>query len=223
MVTRKKRIKKYKAPPLSDRERILLHIVDGFSSTQLRSNRVDLADSWTSDYYTDPSGYTRVHFAFWDKPKPGDLVLAQTGSLSAWKVGFFHEALPSNYGGAVIREIGTGVLCDYSNESFVPIRGLWPDYLWDGDRYKFKVKVLKACRNIDGYQHIYQKINFEGNTAIVTIRERFGGMRDSVPYEITLKWNKRTSIKSVEEQMTAQGYGTREFGTKVIDNPVALV
>ena len=106
---------------ISDRERILLKIIEGLAYSQ--STAKD-GPRWGRDYFTGHDGHVEVHFAPWEEPKKDDLVLARSGEVGRWKVGFYVEPLPNDYGGALIREIGTDVVCRYSNESFHPIRGL---------------------------------------------------------------------------------------------------
>lgn len=202
-----RRMDEMRSVDLNDRERILMTIIDELAGTQIMTSR-----AWSSDAFKSEitGGGYRAHFAYWDEPKAGDLVLARTGRASRWKVGFYVESRP--HCGAVIREIGTDVLCNYDNESFIPIRGLTESELWEGDRRAFYIKVLKAFRMGDSHMHLYGGLRFDGNTALVTVRERWGGMgEESHPYEIRMSWSKRTAIKTILAALVAGGYGTRSF------------
>jgi hypothetical protein len=196
-------------PPLSDRERILMVIIDQLSTTQTLARPSRMA--WSSDEYKDHSGsYHYVHFAPWKEPSPGDLVLAQSGHVSRWKVGWYVEKQSD---GALIREIGSDKLCNYGNESFRPIVGLENDLrLLEGDRYQFLIKVYKAFARGDEYIYRFGGLRFDANDAVITIREVFGGLgKPSVPFEARIQWAKRTSVAAILKVMREAGYGTRDF------------
>lgn len=195
--------------PLSDRERILMTIISQLATTQtLRGPR----NSWSSEHYRDSDDRHFVHFAAWKTPKAGDLVLAKTGHVSPWKVGFYVEPLPGSFGGAVIREIGSNKLCNYANESFEPIVGLHEIELLEGDRRAFYVKVMKAFRRGDEYLYRFGGLKFTGDEAVIGVREAHGGLRnESVPFEVRIHWNKRMAVSKILEAMRAQGYGTKSF------------
>jgi hypothetical protein len=196
-------------PPLTDRERILMTVIDRLSSTQtLRGPR----SSWSSEYYKDGTDGYYVHFAPWKEPEPGDLVLARTGHVSPWKVGFYVEKRAGGWAGAVIREIGSDLLCNYDNESFVPIIGIDPISLLEGDRRQLYVKILKAFRRGDELCYRFGGLRFEQDSAIVRIREYHGGFgNESIPFEVSFKWSKRMSVASVLKALKDGGYGTKSF------------
>ncbi len=197
---------------LTDRERILMTIIDRLSGTfMLMRGSVSY---FGPEAYTTPSLGTLVHFANYAEPKPGDLVLAKTGHVSEWKIGWYVKKRLGSLGGAVIREIGSERLCNYDNESFVPIYGLDPITLLEGDKRAFYVKVVKAFRRGDEYVYRFGGIRFEGQEACITIREVFGGALaggGSQPFDVRLVWNKRMSVKRILEAMRAGGYGTHKF------------
>ena len=187
---------------LTDRERILLKVIDRLSGTQLLARG--------RNYYPHDFPDGLVHFAYYKDPEPGDLVLAKTGGVGRWKVGFYHQKLDGSR--ALIREIGSDALCDYGNESFLPIVGLSPTDLLEGERYKIYLKVLGAFRKGDEYVYRFGGLDFEGEEIIIWVREVFGGFgKDSKPFSIRMKWNKRTSVKAILEAMRQGGYGTRSF------------
>lgn len=187
---------------ITDRERILLAIIWHLSHTQTTLNR-----SRSSAAFGD-----HVHFAPWDEPRPGDLVLASCGRFHEYTIGYYVEPLPGPFGGAVIREIGTGNLCDYSNESFKPIRNLPPLVLLEGAERAFYNKVLAAFRSGDEYCYRFGGIKFDGSRVEITIREAFGGMGGrSTPFSFCMDWNQRTSVKAILSAMRLAGYGTRSF------------
>lgn len=190
---------------LTDRERILMAIVAGLKSTAILGPRNSFA--WSSEPFGDC-----VHFAPWDKPKAGDLVIGDTGGLGRWKIGFYVEPLEGDYGGAVIREIGSDALCNYSNEKFTPIRNMNPSDIYEGDARLFYHAVLRAFHKGDEYLYRFGGIDFEGETAKVWIREVFGGMgRGSVPFAVEMPWKPVPGYLKILRALRAGGYGTRTF------------
>lgn len=202
-------------PPLSDRERILTRLVTALASSQLL--RRPAAPYYGEGSYDSGTLGTLVHFAYWRAPKPGDLVLAKTGGVSRWSVGYYVESLPSSLGGALIREIGTGRTCRYENEEFVPVVGLSQTDLLEGDQYQFYLKVLRVWRRDDrGYMQPFGGIAFGGDGMVtLTVRARYGGVlygkRGAKPYSITMPWTRHTTQKAIVAALVAGGWGTRQF------------
>jgi hypothetical protein len=188
----------------SDRERILLKILHQMRFTSLLGPKGQV---WSSEPFKE-----YVHFAPWDAPKKGDLVIATSGGSSRWAVGFVHEVHNDNH--LMIREIGTDAVCDYSNESFTPVKNMAYTDLLEGERYKIYQKVLQAFRKGDEYLYCYGGVIVDEDTITVRIRERYGGFGgDSNPFSITIPWNKRTSVKTILMKMREGGYGTKSFKT----------
>ena len=55
---------------------------------------------------------------------------------------------------------------------------------------------------------------FEGNEAVIGVREVFGGALSgagSEPFYVRLVWSKKTSVKAILAAMRAGGYGTHKF------------
>jgi hypothetical protein len=198
-------------PPLSDRERILMVIIDQLSTSQTLAHPD--RRTWSSESYRDGAGDRYyAHFAPWKKPVAGDLVLARTGNVSRWKVGWYVEQ-QSGYECHVIREIGSDKLCNYGNESFVPIVGLEGDLrLLEGDRYRLLQKIYRAFAKGDEYMYRFGGLTFDGDEAVLRVRESHGGFgNDSVPFEIRFKWTKRMSVAAILQAMRDGGYGTKSF------------
>ena len=196
---------------MTDRERILTTIVDQLCSTLLLAPgcRGYEKESFRDSMRSDASYY--VHFAHYRDPEPGDLVLARTGGVCEWKVGWYIEKR-DDLGGAVIREIGSDRLCNYGNESFVPIVGLGSLSLLEGDKYEFYVKVLRAFGRCNEYLYRFCGLRFECKEAVVTVREAFGGLgKESNPFDVRMVWSKRKSIKNILQVLRAGGYGTKSF------------
>lgn len=202
---------------LTDRERILMTVVAQLCSTMVLAPG---CKAFAPGAFKDANGYDYVHFGLTSgerEPKAGDLVLAKTGPVSPWKVAWYVEPLPGPYGGAVVREIGTGRLCNYGNEEFTPIIGMPPLELLEGEQRVFLSKVRKAFRRGDEYLYRFGGVDFDGDEAVIWVREAFGGLgatgdnEESVPFEVRMKWSRKTTIKAILEAMRAAGYGTREF------------
>lgn len=194
---------------MNDKERILMLILSRMSFTQtlcLRGNQ--------EKQFADKDGQY-VHFGCYDdRPvEKGDLVMAQTGSVGDWKIGWVHQVI--SFDTCVIREIGSDRLCNYSNERFVRIVGMEPSLLLEGEEYIFEQKVKAAFHKGDKYIYRFGGVDFkENNVAEIWIREVFGGFNPknpSKPFSFTMKWTKRTTVKKILETMYAHGYGTREF------------
>jgi hypothetical protein len=195
---------------LTDRERILMSVVQALSLSQ--SLAPVSRTRWGDEAFTGHDGYVYAHFATWRKPQAGDLVLARTGSMSEWKIAFYVEPLPSQLGGAVVREIGTDRLCNYENEEFVPIVGLPPTELLDGDKRRLYDKVIAAFRRGDEYMYLFGGIEFDRDDVVVSVRERWGGLNGkSKPFPVRFTWDPRMSIKAILAALRAGGYGAREF------------
>lgn len=198
------------SPDITDRERILSLVINGLMSTALlkRGGDVHCEQSWQ-----DRDGHTYVHFAYYRKPVHGDLVIGRTGfcrEVHRYSIGFWQSALPD---GAVIREIGSDRLCNYTNEEFTVVAGLHPSRLLEGERFKFVQKVQRAFVDGSEYSYRYGGTDFlEDGFANVWVREVFGGMRnESVPFAIKMAWTPKTTVKKILEIMRAGGYGTKSF------------
>ena len=193
---------------MNDKERILMTIIDRLYSTQVLA----LNGIRESMFVDEIMGHDYVHFGAYDdrKVKPGDLVLAQTGRVDDFKIGWVESTVTHDT--CIIREIGSDRLCRYSNESFIRIVGLHDELLLEGDQYQFKLKVLKAfSRGEHSYIYRYGGIEFpEPRKARFWIRCIFGGVPpgSKKPFPVEMKWNKRTTIKSILQNMIDAGYGT---------------
>jgi hypothetical protein len=148
----------------------------------------------------------------------GTLVMGMTGHVGDFKIGYIHEVIDTHH--CVIREIGSDRICDYSNESFIPIIGMSPMLLWEREQYAFSIKVQKAFRNLDAYMYRYGGIDFDGSSATIWVREAFGGFSrtsESIPFSVVMSYGKRTTIKAIEHALLDGGYGTRAFERKAVE------
>lgn len=183
---------------LSDRERILTEIVESFAATMLMCG-----------LYDESSFRGMPHVARYREPKPGELVMGTTGPAGRWKIGWYVEKQSD---GALIREIGTGALCNYGNESFSAIVGLRDDQLLEGDQRVMKGKILSAFARGDEYLYRFGGAKFDSNKVTITIREAHGGLGgDSMPFSFVMQYDKRTTVKQILAAMVAAGYGTKSF------------
>jgi hypothetical protein len=197
---------------MTDRERILSAVVSELATTQLLCRGGYSEQDFKGRGLGDTDA-PYVHFAYYREPVAGDLVLAKTGHNSEWKIGWYVRRLDAALGGAVIREIGSERLCNYSNEGFVPIVGMYKSEILEGLQYKISRLVQMAFKKGDEYSYRFAGVEFvEGNKAIIWVREVWGGLsKPSKPFSIELIYDKKTTIKKILEVLRAGGYGTRKF------------
>lgn len=172
-----------------------------------------------ADFIDKYDGSVYVHFGCWDdRPiQKDDLVFAQTGHVSDFKIGWIHQVVDSST--CVIREIGSNRLCEYGNERFTRIVGMHPSQLLEGKEYVFQQKVFRAFHKGDEYMYRPGGVDFKGSLATIWIREAFGGFNPknpSKPFSFDMKWNAKTSVKMILEAMIENGYGTLKFEKEVI-------
>jgi hypothetical protein len=101
-----------------------------------------------------------------------------------------------------------------SNERFVPIVGLDPAQLLEGEQLVFTGKVRKAMKR-SGHEdwHRYAGVEFqEPGRARIWVRQRYGGLNHpSLPYSVEMDYTPKTTQKAIIEALLAAGYGTRKF------------
>jgi hypothetical protein len=190
---------------MNDKERILMLILERLYSTQVLCLRAYDEIKFRDGEYVHFGGYD-------DRPiQRGDLVMAQTGSISDWKIAWVHTVVTNDT--CILREIGSNRLCNYGNGRFVRIAGMHESLLLEGDKYLFKQKIIRAFQRGDEYIYRFGGVDFlDDGSAKIWIREMFGGLKDkSEPFSFEMKWNKNTSIKKILETMIENGYGTRKF------------
>lgn len=140
------------------------------------------------------------------QPNPGDFVLAASSGIHRWTFGFVHEVVDQNT--VVVREIGGTALCRIENERFYTIRNFNNEIFLEGEQYRFYKKVLKAIKQIDDYSRRYGGIRFDGN--LVTVKVRNYCFSHPQPLktddEITIKWNKRMSVKKIADALIEAGF-----------------
>jgi hypothetical protein len=200
----------------TDRERILMNIAAHLAS------EVSYLQSLpgVKEYINREHSLSRVRVSerFFDRGeyKKGELVGCSTSigrQQNKWLISFVEGKHKNDPGGLLLRAVGTNDTCDYGNESFMRITGIPERFLWEGDKHQFSLKLQKALRNFDSWGHRFRGLEFpEPGVAHVFIGEVFGGIgRDTKPYRIDIKFDKKTTIKSITKQMKDQGFGTREF------------
>lgn len=200
---------------MNDKERILMSVLERLYFTQVLCLRGDQESKFRDS--VDRREY--VHFgAYDDRPiQKGDLVLAQTGRVSDWKIAWVHEVV--SFDTCILREIGSNRLCNWGNEKFIRIVGVDSSVLLEQDQYIFQQKVIKAFSKGNEYLYRFGGVEFpQDGVAMVWIREAFGGIgKPSKPFSFEMKYNKKTSVKKILESMISNGYGTKEF-EKLEDN-----
>jgi len=204
---------------VNDRERILVNICAALAHEL--SNLQSLPE--VQRYMANPHSLSRVRCdwsSFNRKPfEKGDLVACFTSygmQQNPHLVSFVEGPHPNDSSGLALRAIGTNDICNYGNESFIRISGIPERLLWEGSKHEFAQKLSKAFRNLDDYGHRFRGLEFrEDGIASVFVGEVFGGSLSKTgqtkPYEIKIKFTKRTTIKNIISQMKEQGFGTRKF------------
>lgn len=185
---------------LTDRERILTEVLRALLFTQ----RLCLHKTSEADFKRD-SGGEYAHFGGYDdRPiQVGDLVLAQSGRISNWSVGWVAQIYSEHH--ILMRDIGSNKVCDYSNESFVRIAGMYEEHILDGDKYAFYKKLLKALDQADDFHHRFRSIHFPSErVARIGIAEKWA---NEVTAQIEIKFTKRTTIKQILSTLQANGVG----------------
>lgn len=207
--------RKRKDPPMTDKERILMNIIQELRTTSALG---PAGKPWDSEAYRDDNGGYYVHFAPWigdDEMQPGTLVICETSYVGPWKIAYLVRRV--EYGRWIIREIGTDRLCDMGNEKFVPIIGMSPSQLWEGDQYRFSQKVIQAFALGDEMWYRYGGMEFDADgKATVSVRARYGGMlqfgkHGAKPFQIQISWTPQMTVEEILEVLKAGGYGTRQW------------
>jgi hypothetical protein len=206
---------------LPDKERLLVHIIRELLSTQI------MKMPWNMNYSRIGGGGDYVHFAIGDEAvQPGDLVICNTSGVHDFTIAWVVEKLA--YAEFLLREIGSQRTCRMGNESVYIIRGLTEPWTWEGERYEFYRKVWKAFWKAGDDWYRFGGLAFnEAGEAVMTVREKFGGMlssrsgEESVPFTVTMPWDKRTSIRAIAAALVAGGVGTRKFERRKVELPTA--
>lgn len=141
--------------------------------------------------------------------QPGDLVMCLSNTDHEWGISYYVRAEGGEH---LLREIGSERLCRMENESVARIVGLRPSRTWDGLRWEFHEKTVQACYRLDDYTHLFESMEFaeDSRSATVFIRRRFGS--ELHPYALEgIKFKKGISIRAIERQLEAAGFGKKEF------------
>jgi hypothetical protein len=206
----------------TDRERILVNIAAHLAE-ELYSLRLFVPE--VDRYYTSGRAMSPIVVTggFGREPsrkpfKKGALVLCNTACRMHTNDPFLVSFVESNgikhdANGLVLRAIGTSNLCNYGNENFLEIVGIPEKFLWEGPRWKFATKLYSALRKLDTYIHRYRGLEFiDDVSAKVWFGEMFGGLgKRTKPYSITVKFNAKSTIKEIIQQLQDGGFGKREF------------
>lgn len=201
----------------NDRERILVNIAALLASELASLQALPILQDYLKSQHC-----SRVRAQWFCRElRRGDLVVCGTSAAlqqNPWIISFVEEnGIEGDPGGALLRAIGTDALCNYGNESFTKITGIPERLLWSGEQHKLAVKVSKAFKQLGNYTHRFRGLQFDQNdehTAYVFVGECFGGLlgdKKTKPYRITIKFGRKTTIKSIISQMEDQGFGKRDF------------
>jgi hypothetical protein len=208
---------------MTDRERILTNLVVRLAAElQIHQMRLPPPDEETRGIrVTGPDfGTGKISAA------PGDIVVGMTAGFrrpDTWSVCRLDHQL--GHSDAVVRDLANPeLLCRYGNERFLHVRVDMDDPVYlVGAQRKLYVKAEKAFRRADPHKQRFYGVEFDADDpclARILIGPRYGTsfFRDDrqymevVPWEIEVRFNSRTTIKSILEAMEAAGLGTdKEF------------
>lgn len=203
---------------MTDRERILVNIAAELAHEVEYYQRM-IAVQEHERHWPDSARRIRAEWGMIDRPKyqKGDLVVCFTSTgrqQNPWLISFVEaDGCKDDSRGLLLRAIGTDKLCDYSNESFIRIKGIQARLLWEGEQYQFLLKLYRALSKIGNYMHVFRGLEFpEPRLAVVYIGERWGGMnKPTKPYTVEFRFTKRTSVKTIITGLEMAGFGAREF------------
>jgi hypothetical protein len=195
---------------LTDRERILTNLVRRLCDTvNSVAHYVDRSSEFPNDIYPLTDSFNR-------EIKVGDVVVAWSSGIHPFTVAeVVSTKVNDSYGGYRAKDLVTGLECDIVNDHGIILKNFRKQMrheLLVGKERIFYKKVLKAMSEIDDW-HRFADIEFQGKVCKITVREKYGGSdaEPSVPYEVSLKWNARMSVKKLIEELEKQGVGKREF------------
>jgi hypothetical protein len=197
----------------TDKERILTQIINQlYFTVQLRVQpQEDLSDYAHFEPVKQDCSNLRKN----------DCVIGITANVHRWKIGFVDSWVDAHT--MTIREIGSNKLCNVWNEGFSIIRGMDKGRMLDCHKYRFQRKVKKAMYRLDGFSHLFHRIDFhDPNEAIMWVRERFGGFhgvdgKRSVPYMIPIHWTSKTTITEIMDKLEEFCFSEREFEVTDLD------
>jgi len=163
---------------------------------------------WGSENY----GPTQFHIDSWNKPVPGDLVIETT---SIWpqrtQIGWYVKFDEDGDGRHLIRALDGNEEAWWHNCKFSIIRNMDPELLYYGDQRKFVKKVHKAFKRGDEKMYSYAGAQFIDDKVIITIRPHVwmvsAGSFLEERMTIKMKWDKKTTIKSILSALVDGGYG----------------
>jgi hypothetical protein len=193
---------------LTDKERILTVLAQQLAFATFRVG-VDHFSAREEDW-----GLSRIHFARYRKAVAGDLAIASSFNMHAnkWTIGWVVQADLARTGEWIIREIGSDRLCNYGNETFIPIAGIrghgYDDVFLEGAERKFAVAARRANAPHDNLVR-YVRTTFDGEMATVCLREKW----TSNLRHVVMKWKSFRSIGAIERALHAE-FDTGEEWTK---------
>ncbi len=137
------------------------------------------------------------------KPIPGDLVSLDSAPATKWYVSWVVETElnKGDWHRYLLQSIEDYELCWWENvgiEVYNPQRVReMPSWRWTDRQFKFVDKWNRvAYKDNDAYIVLPGKIDFDGNSVILDIRERYGAGHDNpFHYSETFKWKKATKAE----------------------------
>ena len=190
---------------MDDKTRILMYLVRELASSNFMSRPFNKKPA-EYEVHVQPDGVEQVEV--------GDLVVCMTSGLHPWTVGFLHEKPNSHH--FYIREIGSDRICEINNDRMYKICNLSKQELLEGDQQIFLGKLKKVFSQYGDGWRLFGGVRFVGKKAMVTVREKFGGLgkEASTPFDLEIPWGKSMSLKTIASHLTNAGWLTRPFTSK---------
>ena len=203
---------------IDDRSEVLMNIITRLVFT------LSLGHRNSKGVWVDGRGDPEAQFvgSYLVKPKPGDLVMCDTGSVGPWKFAYFVEDCVDYY---MLREIGSDKLCRISNESLSTLVGISQNMLLDGLRKKIyrwathEAFWTRYNKKADHYHSRCGGVEFiEDNVIRIWIRAHIfsdekktedGTMLYAQPWYTDIPFDRKTRLKDLVEALLAAGFGKK--------------
>lgn len=141
----------------------------------------------------------------------GDLVFLQSAPATEWQLSWY--VCPGKHGGYVLRTVGTGLECDWSNVGFMIVnRGLVKraEFLEGWQRQAY-MKTCKALNQCDENFYRYRGIEFDGTTMKYKIGPHIFIDHDGKrkPFVVDIPDADKLTIKRAKKLLLDGGVGSK--------------
>lgn len=144
------------------------------------------------------------------KPEPGNLVSISCAQASKWYLSWVVETKLEENGfhQYLLKSIDDGELGWWSNVGIYVYSkkrvSERPDWKWDDKQYQFRDRWHRVCyTDNDAYIVLPGQTKFDGDSVTLTLRERYGGFGDSIPFQYVETFD---DYKKVTKAMMSKFY-----------------